>query len=101
MDFYQGDIIRISKLPDRYLIVSKNAFIRSAGVFHVCPVLKTLKEGPAHIKIHGYHGEEGVVVCEQIKFTDPSVRSCMKTDSISYDQIMNISDVIQGIFEYD
>lgn len=97
---YQGDIIMISGFSCRFLVVSKNAFIEHTGVFHVCPIIKEEKEGPLHIYVNGKR-EEGVVACEQLKLIDPAVRGCNRIDRISYYQLMNISDAIQGIFEYD
>ena len=40
MEFYQGDIIRISGFKNYFLIVSKNAFIKATNVFHICPVIE-------------------------------------------------------------
>lgn len=100
-DFYQGDLIKISGYKNLFLIVSKNGFIQHTHVFHVCPVLKNIQDGPLHIKITGMEGAKGTVICEQVKLIDPGVRNCVKTDRIPYDSIMNISDALQGIFEYD
>jgi mRNA interferase MazF len=99
--FSQGDILKIDGYKYRFLIVSKNAFIKSTGVFHVCPIIRDLTDGPLHIKIKGKKNESGTALCEQIKMIDPSSRSCSIIDTIPYDSIMNISDAIQGIFEYD
>ena len=99
--FSQGDLIRIHGFQNLFLIVSKNAYIAATNTFHVCPVLKNIQEGPLHIKITGKNGEEGTVICEQIKFIDPGVRRCSKKDFLTYSSIINISDAIQGIFEYD
>ena len=101
MAFSQGDMIRIAGFKNDFLIVSTNAFINAVHMFHVCPVLEKIEAGPLHIIIKGDKGAEGTVVCEQIKLIDPSVRNCRKTDWLSYGQIMEIADVIQGIFEYD
>jgi mRNA interferase MazF len=100
-DFSQGDIIKISGFNYNFIIVSKNAFINATSVFHVCPIFKNVPEGPLHIYIAGKIKETGTVICEQIKLIDPTVRGCGKIDSVSYETIMNISDAIQGIFEYD
>ena len=101
-EFCQGDIIRIETFKKKsFLIVSKNSFIRATGVFHVCPVLSAAKEGPLHIAVTGMEKQGGIVCCEQVKLIDPGARSCTKTDRIPYGEIMNISDAIQGIFEYD
>ena len=92
--FSQGDLIRIHGFQNLFLIVSKNAYIAATNTFHVCPVLK-------NIQVTGKNGEEGTVICEQIKFIDPGVRRCSKKDYLTYSSIINISDAIQGIFEYD
>lgn len=101
MEFYQGDMIKISGYKNYFLIVSKNAFIKATHVFHVCPVIENYEDGPLHIEIIGKQNITGTVICEQMKLIDPSVRGCNKVDRISYDTMMNISDAIQGIFEYD
>ncbi|MBR4208212.1 MAG: type II toxin-antitoxin system PemK/MazF family toxin [Lachnospiraceae bacterium] len=97
---FQGDLIRISGFSAMFLVVSKNAFINHTGMLHVCPVLKNESEGPLHIIVSGER-EKGTVICEQIKLIDPAIRGCNRIDRISYYQLMNISDAIQGIFEYD
>ncbi len=100
-EYSQGDIVRIDGLRDKYLIISNNSFIRYTGFFHVCPILEKHHPGPLHISITGRNGTKGVAICEQIKLIDSKSRSCTFSDSIPYDAIMNISDAVQGIFEYD
>ena len=99
--FSQGDIVRIAGFKNTFMIISKNAFIKATGVFHVCPVLQGISDGPFHIAVKGKKGSAGKVICEQIKLIDPQVRNCVKADYLSYKDIMEVSDVIQGIFEYD
>ena len=101
-EFFQGDIIRITGFRKQlFVIISKNAFIRATGIFHVCPVLGNVQAGPVHIPVCGKNGGSGTVICEQIKAIDPKVRGCNRVDLLSYDDIMNVSDAVQGIFEYD
>ena len=99
--FSQGDIIRIHGFSSLFLIISKNAFIRSTGMFHVCPFLSSVSAGPLHIPADGTNGTSGIAVCEQIKLIDPASRSCFRLDRIPYPSVMDISDALQGIFEYD
>jgi mRNA interferase MazF len=40
MVFSQGDIIKIHGYKGKFIIVSKNAFIKATNVFHVCPVFE-------------------------------------------------------------
>jgi mRNA-degrading endonuclease toxin of MazEF toxin-antitoxin module len=100
--FCQGDIIRISGFKRQlFVIVSKNAFIKATGIFHVCPMLSNIKAGPIHIPVCGKKGESGTVICEQIKAIDPGARGCNRVDFLAYEDIRNVSDAVQGIFEYD
>lgn len=99
---YQGDIIRISGFGQKlFVVVSKNAFIKATGVFHVCPLMIDVPEGPLHIAVTGKNAVAGTVICEQMKLIDPLSRTCNRLDHLDYGDIMNISDAIQGIFEYD
>ena len=101
MSFLQGDIIKIAGFKNRFLVISKNAFISKTNVFHVCPIMAGIPKGPLHIVIKGENDTIGTALCEQIKLIDPSTRNCSKTDCVPYEQMMNISDAIQGVFECD
>lgn len=101
-EFYQGDIIKITDFKKHiFVIVSKNAFIKATGIFHICPVISGIQAGPLHIPVNGKKGESGTVICEQIKLIDPQARGCNRVDSLAYEDILNVSDAVQGIFEYD
>ncbi len=101
-EFNQGDIIKINGFKKQlFVIVSKNAFIKATGIFHVCPMIPGIPAGPIHILVNGKNGESGTVICEQIKAIDPRARGCNRVDLLSYENIMNVSDAVQGIFEYD
>ncbi|WP_029319034.1 type II toxin-antitoxin system PemK/MazF family toxin [Butyrivibrio sp. AE3004] len=101
-EYNQGDIIRITGFKRQlFVIVSKNAFINATGIFHVCPMLSNIQAGPIHIPVCGKKSESGTVICEQIKAIDPRARGCNRVDSLAYEDIMNVSDAVQGIFEYD
>ena len=102
MTFEQGNIIKINDIKNaHFIIVSKNAFIKATGMFHVCPVIKASNPGSLHINVSGQKGFSGTVICEQIKLIDPSARACTKTDHLPYGDIMEVSDALQGVFEYD
>lgn len=100
--FFQGDIIKIADFQKQlFVIVSKNAFIKATGIFHVCPMIPGVSAGAVHIPADGRGGESGTVICEQIKAIDPKARTCNIVDRLAYEDIMNVSDTVQGIFEYD
>lgn len=64
-------------------------------------MMNNIKEGPLHVSVTGLDGTQGIVACENIKLIDPETRYCMRIDRIPYDMIMNVSDILQGLFEYD
>ena len=40
-------------------------------------------------------------MAEQIKLIDPAASGCRRVDRLTYASVMDISDALQGIFEYD
>ena len=98
----QGDVVKLTGFRNLFLVVSKNAFIRSTGMFHVCPALAQNHPGPVHIPITLLNEKRSLVaICEQIKMIDPNERGVGVVDHISYRDIMEVSDTIQGIYEYN
>jgi len=101
MECSQGDIVKVSGMNGMFVIVSKNAYIRSTCTAHVCPIIPRVKDGPLHIVVSGVNKTNGTVICEQIKLIDLYKRGINRVDRLAYGDIMNISDAIQGVFEYD
>ena len=99
-DFKQGDVLKISGGKNLYIIVSNNAFNKATGFLQVCPYLDKAAPGPLHIQVAGVNGHRGFAICEQIKLIDPSIRFCSKVDHGLAEQLMNLQDALQGLFEY-
>lgn len=95
---YQGDILHVEGVRGNVIVASTNRFNHS-GVVIACPVLREGEPGPLHIEVHG-NEIYGVVICEQLKSLDLSARGFSKVDEISLGEIMEVSDAIQGIFDY-
>ena len=95
---HQGDILNIEKINHPVLVVSKD-FFNTTGEIIGCQICKISTPGPLHISISGEE-VEGYVQCEKIALLDLSVRGFKKIDRISIGDIMNITDALQGIFEY-
>ncbi|MCR5310222.1 MAG: type II toxin-antitoxin system PemK/MazF family toxin [Lachnospiraceae bacterium] len=102
IEFSQGDIVKIEGYRNcLFVIISKNAFIMATGMFHVCPLLPDVPEGPVHISVCGNKGTSGTVICEQIKAIDSKARNCVVVDTLPYGFKIDVSDTVQGVFEYD
>ena len=94
----QGDMLSVSGIKYPVIVVSNNFFNQSGKVI-ACPILKNAVEGPLHIKLRD-SSVEGYVLCEQVKYLDLKARNFSKLTSTHYIDIMDISDAVMGIFDY-
>ena len=97
-DIEQGDMLKIEGIGYPVIVVSNDFFNRS-GMAIVCPIARTAVPGPLHIPIQ-QNTVEGVVLCEQVKFLDLHVRHYSKLTQTHYFDIMDISDAVVSMFEY-
>lgn len=95
---HQGDIIKVEKIKPPVLVVSKD-FFNESGEIIGCPIIGDSNEGPLHIWTSTKE-VEGYVQCEKMALLDLSVRGYKIIDSMPLSELINISDAIQGIFEY-
>ena len=94
----QGDLLKISGLRYPVVVVS-NDFFNHEGKSIVCPIVPDAAEGPLHIKLKS-PSVEGYVLCEQLKYVDLQVRRFSKMPSADYFDIMNLSDAVMSMFDY-
>ena len=94
----QGDMLKVSGIKYPVIVVSNNFFNQSGKVI-ACPILKNAVEGPLHIKLRD-STVEGYVLCEQVKYLDLKARNFSKLTSTHYFDIMDISDAVMVIFDY-
>lgn len=94
----QGDIVKIEKIKHPVLVASKD-FFNTSGEIIGCPIIYNSIPGPLHIWMSTEY-TEGYVQCEKLALLDLSVRGYKKVDRLPISDMINISDAIQGIFEY-
>ena len=94
----QGEVLKVDKLHFPVLVVSKT-FFNQEGLVIVCPILKKTNVSPLHIDVSSDQ-IEGYVHCEDLRLLDLKVRSFSVMDSIDLPSIINITDAVQGIFDY-
>ena len=94
----QGDMLIISGINYPVIVVS-NDFFNQSGKVIACPIMKNAVEGPLHIKLKD-STVEGIVLCEQVKYLDLKARHFSKLTSTHYFDIMDISDAVMGMFDY-
>ena len=97
-ELHQGDILKIEHIKKPVLVVSKDFFNQTYEIIG-CPIYEKGEAGPLHIYIKT-DDVEGYVQCEKMALLDMNIRGYSKIDRIHYPDIMNITDAIQGIFDY-
>ena len=97
-EIHQGDILKIEKIRQPVLVASKD-FFNSSGEIIGCPIYADLIKSPLHIYISGKE-IEGYVQCEKITLFDLDIRGHKRIDRIAMKDLMNVTDAIQGIFDY-
>ena len=97
-NLHQGDILRVEKIKHPVLVVSKD-FFHSSGEIIGCPIIKESLSGPLHIWM-STEENNGYIQCEKLALLDLSVRGYKIIDRLPIPEIINVSDAIQGIFEY-
>lgn len=94
----QGDILTVERIPMPVLVISKDYFNRSEQVIG-CPILESADADPLHIPVQTEY-LHGWVCCEQLKLLDLRSRGFKKVSEIKIDEIMDITDAVQSIFDY-
>ena len=97
-DILQGDILKVEKVKYPVAVVSKDYF-NTSGEIIACPIFEVSTKGPLHIFVRAKE-VEGYVQCEKIALLDLRVRGYKKIDTLKLMDRINISDAVQGIFEY-
>ena len=77
---------------------SDNVFNES-GKAIVCPIVAGAQEGPLHIRLKD-SPVQGVVLCEQVRYLDLAARRYHKLTTTHYFNIMDISDAVVSMIEY-
>ncbi len=95
---HQGDVVKIEGVKSPVLVTSKD-FFNQTGEIVGCPIFQDSIASPLHIKVRA-DSIEGYVQCEKLALLDLNIRGFSKIDKISMADIIDITDAIQGIFDY-
>ena len=98
MKVKQGDVLKVPSIQYPVVVVSKN-FFNESGLVMACPILPESVGGPLRIKCES-NRTPGYVYCDQVRSVDLNKRRFTKIDALSYDELIDIVDAIQGIFDY-
>lgn len=94
----QGTIIKIGGVKHPVLVVSKD-YYNSIGQIIGCPIIQSTISTAIYKEIIA--GDiHGTVLCDQLKNFDLNARGYTPCGKISLDDRLEISDIIQGLFDY-
>ena len=96
--YEQGDILKIEHFHYPVMVVSNNFFNKS-GKAIVCPIAENVIESALHRRVDTIDFS-GTVLCEQMKYLDLDKRGFSMIAHVSINEIIDISDILQGVFEY-
>ena len=91
----QGDILWLEQ-EGQYILVLSREFFNQSGMSVVCPLRDNAKPDIG-IFSDAYNG---TALLEHLRSLDLQARHYRKISSISYEQVQDISDAVQGIFDY-
>lgn len=94
----QGDILSIEGQKFDTLVLSKD-FFNKEGFAVLCPIAKAANDIPLHIEVTA-PDFKGVALLENLKSLNLNSRFYKVKGHIPFEQIQDISDAVQGIFEY-
>ena len=97
-DVHQGDILKIENINMPVLVVSTDFFNQTEEIIG-CPIYKLSTKSPLHIQVIA-KDIMGYVQCEKLTLLDLKKRGYIKLDRIKMNDIIDITDAIQGIFDY-
>jgi len=105
----QGDIIWIDFNPQAgheqngrrpALVISNNSFaLITKKAAMVCPITKTDKSFPFHIKLDDQTKTIGVVLCDQAKIIDIQARNFEFIEKAPKEIVLEVIDIINGFIE--
>ncbi len=93
----QGDVIKVENIKNPVFVVS-NDYFNSTEAVVVCPMVEQAEPSPLHIE-YIFEKKHMYILTEQLKYLNLSIRGYSIQEHNNYDDIFDIIDTIQGIFE--
>ena len=96
--FYQGEIYKIIGIKYPVLVVSKD-FYNQSGNAICCPIVTMGVDSPI-CKFITADDITGYVYCDETRKIDMHARVSKRVGKVSLTDIITISDIIQGLYDY-
>jgi len=106
----QGDIIKLDFNPQTgyeqkgrrpAIVVSNSHFNRYSKTIMVCPITRTDKDHPFHVRLNEYTKTSGVVLCDQLKALDITARGYELIEHAPKTIIFDVIDILNNFTEIE
>ena len=91
----QGEIIKVEGIKNHLLVISRD-IINENEVCIVIPLSNNFSESVTHIK---NSFSKDLLITEQLRYIDLNTRFYKKLGTLPLNEMQNIIDVIQGLFD--
>lgn len=98
VEIKMGEVLRLKDVGFPVLVLSKDFFNKS-GMIVACPIAEKAAPDALHIPIHT-ENLSGIALLEHLKSLDIRARFYKSEGRISFEQIQDIADAVQSIFDY-
>jgi len=104
----QGDIILLEFDPQAgheqkgkrpALIISNNTYNNFLNIALVCPITRTYRKFPLHVRLDNDLNTKGFIMCEQVKALDIKARNAVYFERVSKEIIDEVVDIVIGFIE--
>ena len=105
----QGDIIKVNLNPAKgheqagyrpVLIINNASHTKASNMTIICPITSTDRHNPLHVPLLGLT-TTGFVMCDQIRTIDLHARDYQIAETIDYDTLWDVCDIVQGMFDIE
>jgi len=81
------------------LVVSNEIFNNFSKMAIVCPITRTDKSHPFHVKLNEKTKTKGVILCDQARTLDIYARQYEYIENVAEELLMEVIDIIYGFIE--
>jgi len=104
----QGDIVFTNFSPQMgheqagrrpAVVISNNTFNEKTGLAVVCPITSREVCSPLHVRLSGNTQTQGTILCDQIKTLDLGARGFDVIESIPFDILDEVVEIVLAMIE--
>jgi mRNA interferase MazF len=105
----QGDIVKLDFSPTLGheqrgyrpgVVVSNDYVINKTNIVYIAPITNRNREFPLHVSLDERTRTTGVIICEQVKAVDLSVRQFVYVESLPDDILEEVLSCVIGCYEF-